>query len=247
MGKTKKILFEAFLLFCHYGFTSFANAQEQPAELVWSRTFNSGAGIFEMAWDVATDAQNSPIVSGASMGWGSGSNRSDTRVIKFTSDGAIAWNKVFDSGTNDSGNSVAVDDEDNIYVAGYMAPPGQPNLWECRVIKLTADGEIVWDKTFSLRAGKTECQTIAVHNSTEIYVAGNLGYVSYSTMTNDAFLFKIDNNGEMQWAEVINKGRSDYANTLATDKHGNAIIGGDSQAELYAGGPAPAVSGRQIH
>ena len=115
MEKIKKaLLFGTFSLFCIYAFTPVLNAEEQPAELVWSRTFNSGSGIFEIAWDVAVDTQNSPIISGASIGWGSGSNKSDTRVIKFTSDGDIAWSKVFDSGTNDSGNAVAADSENNI-------------------------------------------------------------------------------------------------------------------------------------
>ena len=231
----KVLLFGTFSLFCIYAFTPVLNAEEQPAELVWSRTFNSGSGIFEIAWDVAVDTQNSPIISGASIGWGSGSNKSDTRVIKFTSDGDIAWSKVFDSGTNDSGNAVAADSENNIYVAGYVAPPGQPNQWECRVIKLTTDGGIIWDKTFSLRAGKTDCQAIAVHNSTEIYVAGSLGGVANSTMTTDAFLFKVDDNGEMQWAEVTDNGRSDQANTLTVDKHGSIIVGGSS--DIFISGP----------
>ncbi|MEK7475414.1 MAG: kelch repeat-containing protein [Candidatus Coatesbacteria bacterium] len=112
--------------------------------LQWSVTCNLVGNSWDNACDIAVDASGSVYAVGMSAVPGR-----DWHVIKFAPlDGAIVWHDVYNYGSNDYPQSVAVDPSGDIVVAGYVGDWSGAGLISA-VRKYTAGGDLVWTMTRS--------------------------------------------------------------------------------------------------
>lgn len=147
----------------------------------------------------------------------------------------------------DEGKSVAIDNNDNIYVAGTTegALDGNTNVGGADIFltKWSADGTKQWTKQWGTSKGAVGA-AIAIDSNENIYVTGWTGTGgAFDGNTNagsfDIFLSKLSNDGTKQWTEQWGTSGSDLGLSVAIAGNDNIYVTGYATGALdgntYAG------------
>lgn len=142
------------------------------------------------------------------------------------------------------GRDVAVDNNGNVYVTGYFA--GSVNFGggtltaiganDIFVAKFDRKGECQWSKRFGDSA-EQQARAIAVDDNDDIFIVGVIeGSVVFGNTTlnasvsgPDAFIAKLDSDGNPLWAKYGQGDGIDVFEDVATDSSGNAVAVGSLQ------------------
>lgn len=157
----------------------------------------------------------------------------DAFVRKYDFNGTILWTQQFGSTLNDYVRDVAVDDEDNVYVAGYTEGPldgSNLGMLDAYVRKYDSNGNVQWTRQFG--TSQTEYALgVAVEASGNVYVAGlTQGALSGMNLGNaDSYVRKYDAGGTHQWTAQFGTASSDRAYDVA-------VVGSGSGANVYVAG-----------
>jgi hypothetical protein len=176
----------------------------------------------------------------------------DIYVAKIDASGKCVWSQRFGDATNQWGNAVATDANNEIYLAGEIQ--GGVNFGcgtinasmffnEAMVVKLTPAGKCVWNNAFATASGNSEASGVVVDASGNVYVVGYFsGDITFggscgATFPNgaqDSFLAKLDPTGACVWvkhwgAPSMNATAQVTASAIAVDGSGNVIVTGTYQ------------------
>ncbi len=216
-------------------------AQKVNAETVIWNTFLGGGG-YEDPTAIALDVNGKAYIVGYTNDtWGSPirpyTDGDDVFVAKVDGNGNLIWNTFLGGGSNDEATGVAVDGNGNIYVAGFSydtwGTPIRPFTvgYDAFVAKLDNNGNLIWN-TFLGGSNWDFGAGVAVYGNGNIYVAGR-SYVSWGspirafTGNQDAFVAKLDNNGNLIW--------NTFLGGNAVDLGGGIAVAGGSE-NIYMSG-----------
>ena len=173
--------------------------------------------------------------------------------------GGCPW-PIYDA--DDHSYDVKVDDDGFIYVTGFFSGYSAEfdgftitnNDWDidCQSMgyigKLDPNGNWLWvDKFDGIKDERgSRDNRLAIDQSSNIYVVGgfeNTGnYGPYSITSNgewDAFIFKMDKDGNWLWAKNVGSDRTDRANSIAIDVCDDVYITGEYRNPMvFPGGNA---------
>ncbi|MBX2960245.1 MAG: T9SS type A sorting domain-containing protein [Flavobacteriales bacterium] len=180
----------------------------------------------------------------------------DLFIFKLDSLGNFLWaKKMGESGANTGvqrGKSIVVDEAGNIITVGDFVSttdfdPGSgiyslssANLsMDVFVSKLDSDGNFIWAKSFS-GANEDVATCVKLDRSGNIYISGYFSpnvdfdpgpgsYIVPTAGSFDAFIVKLDSNGNFNWVKTIGGSGADYANAIALDSIGNIYVTGNFQ------------------
>jgi hypothetical protein len=230
---------------------AFAAKLDSSGALTWN-TFLGGSGG-DSGNSVAVDANGNVYVAGYSPAtWGSpvrAFSDYDAFAAKLDSSGALTWNTFLGGSWGDVGYSVAVDANENVYVAGYSAATwGSPvrafSDADAFAAKLDANGNLAWNTFLGGSEGDVG-NSVAVDANGNVYVAGNSDATWGSPVRAfsgyDAFAAKLTSSGALAWNTFLGGSDGDYGNSVAVDANGNVYVAGYSYATW--GSPARAFSG----
>jgi hypothetical protein len=147
--------------------------------------------------------------------------------------GGLSW---------DSGNSIATDSNGNIYVTGMYTGNtsfGSTILegdseydYNLFVAKLNNNGNWLW--ATNAETNSAFGRGVSVDNNGSCYIAGNFSdSISFGLTTlisngsSDAFVAKLDPNGNWIWARSAGSSLNDHARSICTDDNGNCYIIGN--------------------
>ena len=140
-------------------------------------------------------------------------------TIKFNSSGAIVWQTGYGSGNDCSGNGLAIDSSNNIYVGGSGsnlvtgAPYPQGFL-----VKYDSSGNIQWQRNIYQPTGDyQQVYPIGVMIDTAGYIVSSGRNTIYGTS-----VFKYDSSGNLQYQKYINA--SNGVGNIARDSSNNYYI-----------------------
>ncbi|MFZ4856817.1 MAG: beta strand repeat-containing protein, partial [Desulfuromonadaceae bacterium] len=222
----------------------------QPAFSDWATNFGY-AGQNAHTFAIATDASGNSYVAGyfesdhlklSDSITLTSSSFTNGFVAKMDAAGTVLWGtKLSDNGGIDL-RSIAVDGSGNVFVGGSISENSTNlpitkigNLSDAFAAKLDGSGNVLWAKNFGGSVASAYGQGISVDASGNVYLGGrfegnNLTTPALAKIGNqDAFAFKLDNNGDIIWAK--NFGGTDagaYAQGIAADDSGNVYLGGYS-------------------
>ncbi|MEI6490059.1 MAG: hypothetical protein WCP52_13900, partial [Bacteroidota bacterium] len=193
---------------------------------------------------------NSPTLSFGSTVLTNNDNTGNTTnffLAKFDNNGNILWAKSGGGSTGPSSGgpfSVALDANGHAYLAGEFSIQsivlGTTTLTNASVgtrdiflEKFDTNGNVLWAKS---AGGNSQdlANSLAVDASGNIFMAGNFYSTTItfgtSTFTNagsdDVFLTKYDNNGNVIWARNAGGPGDDWATSVALDVNGNPYLAG---------------------
>lgn len=222
----------------------------QTPQWLWSN--GAGSIYSDSGKDIATDSAGNCVVIGYfcdTAHFGNitltSSGGYDAYVAKMDSNGNWLWaNKCggpVDGGPNvDWGYSVALDNNDNIYITGYFNGSASfgnitldgYGLSDVFIAKLDINGNWLWAK----RAGGIRydySNGIAVDSAANVYVTGcfsasaHFGDATVNSFGNmDIFVTKLDTNGNFAWVKGYGGTEHDYGFNLVSDGNGYIFVTG---------------------
>ena len=173
-------------------------------------------------------------------------------LVKYDSEGIEQWSDQIGAPEYDgcadlgggcsivpqeSGNGVAVDTLDNIYVTGFTGGglgdntnAGGNDLF---LIKYNDDGSREWTQQIGTSANEYGT-AVATDSSNNIYITGFTGgdLDGSNAGSNDLFVVKYDSAGNRKWTEQLGTSLEDYAVGIATDSSGNVYVTGYTEGAL---------------
>lgn len=216
--------------------------------MIWSKQF--GTPQVDFANGVAIDSQNNIYVvgdtDGGLFGTHTDDDRSDVFLVKYDTNGNQTWGKQFggsyDSvkgGSEDRGEAIALDGQDNIYVGGMTDDlfASNTNGYDAFVAKLDPSGNILWGKQFGTDE-RDEVRSICVDSAGNAYVGGDMnqsddldGDPNYDP--GDGFVGKFDANGNQIWMHQWSTPSEDSVGDVILDNQGNVYAVGGTEGSLF--------------
>jgi uncharacterized delta-60 repeat protein len=190
---------------------------------LWDKTF--GTAKWDTAEAIATLPDGGVAIAGNTNSKGAG--KSDIWVIRLDSDGNIVWDKTFGGGGSEFSRAIATLPGGGLIVAGSTDSKGagKSDVW---VIRLDANGDMLWDKTFGGAASDT-ASDITVLPDGGIAVAGNTK--SKGAGEDDVWVIRLDADGDTLWDKTVGSANIDIANAIEPVTGGGFTVVGRTSAK----------------
>jgi uncharacterized delta-60 repeat protein len=174
----------------------------------WQRTL--GGASNEFGYSVTIDSSDNVYVLGRTFSTGAGSY--DFLLAKYNSSGTIQWQRVLGGASSDTGNSVATDSSDNVYVFGETGSAGAGSE-DFLLAKYDSAGTIQWQRTLGGAAGETGYSVI-IDSADDVYVIGRT--TSAGAGSFDFLLAKLPNDGSLTGTYILNGANIVYSASSLT-------------------------------
>lgn len=239
---------------------------DPQGNLLWAKRM--GGNGSDVPYDICVDHNNNVYITGRcqpdvdfSTDWHLSSEpmvgSTKAFIVRINNDGSFGWQKKFGGNGSASGAALAVNSDNEIYVAGNFTDiMDLKSTWpqvatseivsvgnaDIFVMKLQNNGNCLWVK--SIGGKYLDCATaLAVNNENQVYLTGiftdSVNFsrdFSTSTMDlkvsnggTDIFLTKLDGSGWYLWTKCLGGNSDDWSNALSVDGNGNVLLAGDFQ------------------
>jgi hypothetical protein len=189
----------------------------------------------------------------------SNKGKNDALVAKFDGTGNHIWSHLYGSPGSDVPCSVAIDDDGNVFIVGGFYGPSidfgggpvispNPDNLTAFLVKLDSEGNHVFSKAMG-GAMEDIAYDIAIHTSSGIVISGATGTSNVDfgggslaplfAGKNEAFILRLDDNGDYLWSRLYASTGHDMAYSVAVDSNGDIVFTGEFRgAEIdFGGGP----------
>lgn len=170
-------------------------------------------------------------------------------ILKLDSNGDFLWVKEFGSSlSEDRGVSISIDNNENVITTGYFREtsdfdPGSGVMnitsngdQDIFVQKLDPNGNFIWAKSIG-DIGTENAYSVEADISGNIYLAGyfegtvdfdtGIGAFSVSSAGGeDAFILKLDQNGNLIWVNSMGGAGTDISTSFSIGNSGNIYVAG---------------------
>jgi hypothetical protein len=209
----------------------------------------------DAAREVATDLDGNVIVVGSISGSASFGNVAvagfgvkEAFVAKYNTGGDLLWVRLISGPLEDMARGVVVDQDNDIFVVGHFTDTvffkiegldtisaGSAGGQDVFVVKYDADGNYLWHLTCGGPEDDTATDIDHYRWADKLYVSGGFqgrarfgATASLSNGDTDAFLMKIDGDGNVHWVRHGGGDVHDVAAAVAVDKtNGSIYVAGD--------------------
>jgi predicted secreted protein len=135
------------------------------------------------------------------------------------------WARTYGGSDTDGALSIQQTTDRGYVVAGYSGSfgAGGNNDWDVWILKLDANGEMLWQKTYG---GDGDDITASIQQTADGgYVTA--GYTtSFGAGDFDAWVLKLDASGEIQWQKTYGGSSNDFARSIQQTADGGYIVAG---------------------
>jgi uncharacterized delta-60 repeat protein len=192
--------------------------------LLWSQRYNGLNNGVDRAVKVATNSAGEIYVAGRTDG-----GDDNYLLIKYSAAGSQIWLRAYDSGNNDRGTCMTLDNTGNIYLSGRA---GNGVDHDMLTLKYNPSGTILFNKSYDY-LGDDRATAITVDASGNVYVTGQSdGDISANKVFDYATL-KYNSTGTQQWVTrytATNAG-DDIPYAIAVSSSGDVWVTGISDAD----------------
>ncbi len=193
---------------------------------LWSATYGTPGLSHTTA--IAVDSSGNVYVTGElSKGTSSCFYCKDYGTVKYNTNGTQLWASIYDSGSDDSAKSLAVDGSGNVYVTGYSLN-GTNGSFDYATVKYSPNGSQVWVVRYD-NGGYDYANAITVDSSGNAYVTG----ASDNTTNSDFATVKYDPGGNRLWVARYDDGFDEAADAMSVDGRGNIYVTGNRHVPSF--------------
>ncbi|MEO0110550.1 MAG: SBBP repeat-containing protein [candidate division WOR-3 bacterium] len=207
-----------------HGYRDILTIKYSPSgDILWIKRYNNGlSNHHDEPTKMVIDLQNNIYITGFSYNWGTGY---DYLLIKYDKEGNERWVRMYNGpgDSTDKSNSVAVDKEGNIYIAGMSY--GLETKGDFATVKYDSLGNLIWVRRFddTLNFYNDEALGVGVDSFNNVYVAGLSGFMDFLTFT----LIKYNSPGEERWVVKSEAGASgDILRAMSVSQDGKIYLTG---------------------
>lgn len=242
------------------GWDIFFAKYDSNGNYVWARSIDNTTNADDFGYNIAVDASANVYVTGQYDGTcdfdpGSGTANQtsvggwDIFFAKYDSGGNYLWAQSIGGSSDDAGNCITIDAQNNVYVTGYFMStvdfdngPGVANLSTAGVAdmfygKFDNNGNYIWVNKVG-GSGDDMGNWISVNALGEIFITGQFSTTAdfdpgsaTSNLTSagswDIFLAKYDNSGNFVWAGRMGGAGVDQSHVLDIVAYGRMLIAGE--------------------
>lgn len=196
--------------------------------LLWSKVFNNpGVNGGDYAKAIVSDPSGNIIAAGYVDN--GPVNKYDFITIKYSPDGAVQWQNLYNSGSGvtELANDVALDNAGNVFVTGggYSAVSSQDSNFI--TVKYNSSGIFQWAAMYDGPANSVDvARSVVVDGQGNAYITGGSG----SLAGDDYATIKYSPAGAMLWIKRYNGpgNGNDYTNSIAINSLGDVYVTGRS-------------------
>ena len=228
-----KFVSRSFAIACWLLFFLQLNAQP---DLLWSQ--NYGGNKNDIALDCQATLDGGLILSGVSF---TGNNDGNAAIYKLNTNGDLEWSETFGGNQLDEARGIVATSDGGYVIAAstrssngdVSSNNGRVDYW---VFKINNDGVLQWSKNFG---GENN----DIVNSIELSIDG--GFILAGTSwspddevkgTNggaDAWILKLDANGNEQWSQKYGGDGADYATDIVVKNDGTFLFCGYTNSKEF--------------
>ena len=162
----------------------------------------------------------------------------DFWVIKISDTGTLVWEKSFGGSEIDEAHAISKTADGNYLIVGDTRSSdldisqnnGAADLW---VMKITPDGTLLWEKTLggsSFDVGRSISKT----QDNGFLISGSSrstnGNLTSNKGQNDAWVVKINSNGNLEWQKAIGGSEVDFFYDVVELNDQTIVVVGDSNS-----------------
>jgi uncharacterized repeat protein (TIGR01451 family) len=148
-------------------------------------------------------------------------NTTFSRVFKIDKKGNLIWDYVLPISSAYIFNSKIIKTDDNGFLLLFTSNNGDTR---CNIVKIDSNGRELWRKLFFNRKWSSIVDAKLLRNPDQIVVVGNVSKDA-SGSDNNAFMIRLNMNGDSLWAKTDFLPNSDY--------YGISNIGIDNNKRIY--------------
>lgn len=240
----------------YFGADAFLAKFSPDGTLLWSTYY--GGEDEEYSSSCVTDAYGNVYMSGGTYSSENISHEGhqmangggyDAYLVKFNAQGERLWATFYGGSALDLGGKCAVDNENNVYLAGAttseqdIAYNGHSNSlndgMDAFLVKFTPDGQRIWATYYGGEGGES-ASVCVVDAANNVYLTGytgslndivHNGHQSSLAGKQDGFLVKFDPQGNRLWASYYGGPSYEVIYANAVDVFGNIYIAGETFSE----------------
>ena len=190
---------------------------------IWNQTWDGNDNDYGV--DITVDNDDNVILAGYTQSFGTGRDF-NAFLVKFDSYGKQLWNRSWGGSANDFGTSIAVDEGNNIYLAGYTYSSGS-SYADVFLAKFDSYGKQLWNRTWGTSSYEEICYGIIIDGNNS-YITG---YIYNSIMGYRAFLAKFDSIGNEIWTIIWDLPQNSKAYHITMDSDKNIYLTGDIETD----------------
>jgi hypothetical protein len=215
---------------------------------LWIKQFGSSKN--DSAKSVVVDSRDNVYIAGETSGElvenQLNSGLTDSFLAKFNSNGNRIWLKQFGGIARDTAWAMAIDQTDNLYVAGFTngALAGNLHIGSEDVFgaKFDSSGNQLWIKQLGTREQEL-VRSVAVSSDGNVYIVGATRGIFAGDSPNaggsDIFIVTLNTDGEQQPTRQIGTSSDDQAWAVDVSDGGNVyvagVVGGEFPGQFSAG------------
>jgi len=175
--------------------------------LLWERTW--GGPDSDQSLAVASAPDGSAYIAGTATSFAASS--SGLFVVKFDSLGNLVWQRISDGA---AGNAVGVGPDGSVYAAGTTPRPDLIGNFDVIALKITSDGNLVWQRTYSAGDVVDPRGGLTVAPDGSVYLAGAIQIVR-RTADIAALIVQLSTNGDLLFDKQFDGRSSEVAAGVA--------------------------------
>jgi hypothetical protein len=155
----------------------------------------------------------------------------DYWIVKLDEEGAIEWEKSLGGIGLDVARAVCQLNDGSYVVAGYVGSdvPGHHGDFDYWVIKLSNNGEVLWQKAYG---GSGIDQAYGMEATTDggVIVIGDTNSTDGDVLDNDGgldiWVLKLNDAGEIEWQKILGGTMAEFGITGGQTNDGGYVFGG---------------------
>lgn len=188
----------------------------------WQQKIQHDFSEYTEAYKAIETKDGGFLVSGAVKNYNGGPNRA-VFLAKLSAQGSVEWEKEFDNGPEEIGESVSQTLDGGFVVTGFTSSAaGESSAF---VLKVSAQGQQSWVKKFRFGSNQYYNDILATPDGGSIAV-GSIDAMFGSRDDDGAIITKLDANGAEEWSKKLvhqNSRRSAYS--IISSGDGGYVIG----------------------
>lgn|GEM_PF-6647813 len=191
---------------------------DENGTLLWARTVGGSGNDYALS---SMQTKDSDLVFvGYTNSFGEGNN--DVYIVKLDKYGDIIWSKVLGGIGNDIGTSIIEGNDGEYILCGYSNSFGT-GKYDAYLAAIDTSGILKWTKTIS--SSDDLCLNSIIRTTDKGYAMA--GYkTNASNSQTDAFVIKVDNNINIEWAESFGGPSVDYVSAITQGKDNEYLVVG---------------------